>query len=57
MNEALKSVLKFGFKNLKLETIEAFTHNENVSLGVIAQTPVGCNPSYFERIISKSLNI
>lgn len=31
MNEALKSVLKFGFKNLKLETIEAFTHNENVS--------------------------
>lgn len=31
MNEALKSVLKFGFKNLKLEAIEAFTHKENVS--------------------------
>ena len=31
MNEALKSVLKFGFKNLELETIEAFTHKENVS--------------------------
>ena len=31
MNEALKSVLKFGFENLKLESIEAFTHKENVS--------------------------
>ena len=31
MNEALKSVLKFGFKNLKLETIVAFTHKENIS--------------------------
>ena len=31
MNEVLKSVLKFGFKNLKLESIEAFTHKENIS--------------------------
>lgn len=31
MNEVLKSVLKFGFKNLKLETIVAFTHKENIS--------------------------
>lgn len=31
MNETLKSVLKFGFENLKLEAIEAYTHKENVS--------------------------
>lgn len=31
MNEALKSVLIFGFKNLNLETITAFTHKENLS--------------------------
>ena len=31
MDEALKSILTFGFKNLKLETIEAFTHKDNVS--------------------------
>jgi len=31
MNEALKSVLEFGFENLKLEVIEAFTHKENAS--------------------------
>ncbi|WP_452225162.1 GNAT family N-acetyltransferase [Lacinutrix chionoecetis] len=31
MTEALKAVTNFGFKELKLETIEAFTHNENES--------------------------
>jgi len=29
MNEALQSVIKFGFELLKLNTIEAFTHNNN----------------------------
>jgi len=29
MNEALKSVLQFGFNNLKLKTIEAFTSKYN----------------------------
>ena len=29
MNEAMKRVLAFGFQNLKLEQIEAFTHFEN----------------------------
>jgi len=31
MSEALKAVLKFGFTNLKLNTIEAFTHKENTA--------------------------
>ena len=31
MDEALKRVLEFGFNNLKLDVIEAFTHKENVS--------------------------
>lgn len=29
MDEALKAVLSFGFNNLKLDTIEAFTHKDN----------------------------
>ena len=29
MSEALKSVINFGFKELKLDCIEAFTHKEN----------------------------
>ena len=29
MNEALQSVIKFGFESLKLNTIEAFTHKNN----------------------------
>lgn len=29
MNEALKMIIDFGFKELKLEKIEAFTHNKN----------------------------
>ena len=29
MNEALISVINFGFKKLQLESIEAFTHKEN----------------------------
>ncbi|QOD60828.1 GNAT family N-acetyltransferase [Polaribacter haliotis] len=29
MSEALKEVLKFGFKSLDLKTIEAFTHKDN----------------------------
>ena len=29
MSEALKSVIHFGFKELKLDSIEAFTHKEN----------------------------
>ena len=29
MSEALKSVINFGFKELKLDSIEAFTHKEN----------------------------
>ncbi len=29
MSEALKEVLNFGFTNLKLKTIEAFTHKNN----------------------------
>jgi ribosomal-protein-alanine N-acetyltransferase len=31
MNEAIKEVLNFGFKNLYLNTIEAFTHKNNIS--------------------------
>lgn len=31
MSEALKNVVGFGFKNLKLSRIEAFTHRENMS--------------------------
>jgi len=31
MNEALKSVLNFGFNDLNIEVIEAFTHKENLS--------------------------
>ena len=31
MHESLKSVMKFGFDKLKLETIEAFTHKLNGS--------------------------
>ena len=31
MDEALKSVVNFGFSKLNLSTIEAFTHNENES--------------------------
>lgn len=30
MDEALKSVIRFGFNNLNLEAIEAFTHKENI---------------------------
>ena len=29
MNEALNSIIDFGFNTLKLDTIEAFTHKEN----------------------------
>jgi len=29
MNEALKTIIDFGFKKLKLEKIEAFTHTKN----------------------------
>ena len=29
MNESLKGVLEFGFANLKLELIEAYTHQKN----------------------------
>ena len=29
MNEALNSIIDFGFNKLKLDTIEAFTHKEN----------------------------
>lgn len=29
MNETLKMIIDFGFKELKLDKIEAFTHNEN----------------------------
>ena len=29
MSEALKMIIDFGFKELKLDKIEAFTHNEN----------------------------
>ena len=31
MNEAMISVLKFGFHNLELEEIEAYTHKDNTS--------------------------
>ena len=31
MSEALQAVIKFGFNNLKLNTLEAFTHIENES--------------------------
>lgn len=31
MNEALKSVIHFGFNKLDLSKIEAFTHSENQS--------------------------
>ena len=31
MNESMNLVLDFGFKNLKLKTIEAFTHKGNKS--------------------------
>jgi ribosomal-protein-alanine N-acetyltransferase len=31
MNESLKSVLEFGFKNLNLDFIEAYTHRKNGS--------------------------
>jgi len=31
MSEALNEVLEFGFKQLKLKTIEAFTHKDNKS--------------------------
>ncbi|MBC9798259.1 GNAT family N-acetyltransferase [Sinomicrobium weinanense] len=31
MNEALKSILEFGFYNLNLESIEAYTHRDNES--------------------------
>jgi ribosomal-protein-alanine N-acetyltransferase len=30
MGEALEKVIDFGFNKMKLRTIEAFTHNENV---------------------------
>jgi len=29
MNEALKSVIRYGFENMKLKTIDAYTHYEN----------------------------
>lgn len=31
MSEALKKVLKFGFNKMKLKTIEAFTHENNIA--------------------------
>jgi len=31
MDESLKSVLKYGFTNLNLDTITAYTHEENVN--------------------------
>ena len=31
MNESLKSVIKYGFKNLNLALIEAYTHSKNAS--------------------------
>ena len=31
MDEAIKEVVKFGFKTIELQTIEAFTHYDNVS--------------------------
>ena len=31
MSEALKEVLNFGFHNLQLKTIEAFTHKNNIA--------------------------
>jgi ribosomal-protein-alanine N-acetyltransferase len=31
MNESLKSILEFGFKNLNLDLIEAYTHKRNLS--------------------------
>ena len=31
MSEAFEPVLNFGFENLELKTIEAFTHKNNVA--------------------------
>ena len=31
MSEAFEAVLKFGFENLELKTIEAFTHQDNIA--------------------------
>ena len=31
MSEAIVSVLNFGFKDLQLNTIEAFTHKNNIA--------------------------
>jgi len=31
MSEAFEAVLKFGFENLELQTIEAFTHQDNTA--------------------------
>jgi ribosomal-protein-alanine N-acetyltransferase len=31
MSEAFEEVLNFGFKNLELKTIEAFTHKNNTA--------------------------
>ncbi len=31
MNESLKSIIEFGFKNLNLDLIEAYTHKRNVN--------------------------
>lgn len=31
MNEALETVLEYGFQNLELKTIEAFTHKNNLA--------------------------
>ena len=30
MNEALKIVIKFGFSQLDLDSIEAYTHKDNI---------------------------
>ncbi len=44
MNEALKNIITYGFKNLDLDLIEAFTHKKNESSRrLLEKNNFGCN--------------
>lgn len=59
MNEAIKSVLEFGFTKMNLKTIEAFTHKNNMASiallkkhNFIFQSERKCNTFDFNKIFT-----
>lgn len=56
MSEALKAVLKFGFQELQLDSIEAFTHQNNESSkSLLTKHDFKVNPNRKDEANSKNL--